>query len=89
MAWPAALTAARGDQAYGFGWFLDPYKDHQRMWHTGSTMGFRTVIQRFVDDRLTIVILCNRADLDPRELSEEIADLILVHGADNRSPVMG
>ena len=33
--------------AYGFGWFLDPYRGHARMWHTGSTRGFRTVIERF------------------------------------------
>src|SRR5258708_26614683 len=37
--------------SYGFGWFLDPYPidtgAHKRMWHTGSTMGFRTVIARF------------------------------------------
>ena len=23
--------------AYGFGWFLDPYRGRPRMWHTGST----------------------------------------------------
>ena len=63
--------------SYGFGWFLEPYKDHPRMWHTGGTMGFRTVIQRFTRDRLTIIILCNRLDLDPKDLAEKVADLIL------------
>ena len=46
--------------SYGFGWFLNPYQDHTRMWHTGSTEGFRNVIQRFPADGVTIVILCNR-----------------------------
>src|SRR5581483_2465498 len=32
---------------YGFGWFLNPYKGHRRMWHYGETAGFRTTIQRF------------------------------------------
>lgn len=63
--------------SYGFGWFLDPYKGHSRMWHSGSTMGFRTVIQRFTTDSLTIIILCNRTDLDPKDLSEKIAFLVL------------
>jgi CubicO group peptidase (beta-lactamase class C family) len=63
--------------SYGFGWFLDPYEtvpeksywDHPRMWHTGSTMGFRTVIERFTDyEGLTIIMLCNRTDLDPEKL---------------------
>ena len=63
---------------YGFGWFLDPYKEHPRMWHTGGTMGFRTVIERFPDDKLSIVILCNRVDLDPAELALKVADLFLL-----------
>ena len=63
--------------SYGFGWFLDPLNGHPRMWHAGGTMGFRTVIQRFPKDGLTIVILGNRADFNPDELSEKIAGLIL------------
>jgi len=63
--------------AYGFGWFLDPYQGHPRMWHSGSTMGFRTIIQRFTEDGLTVVILCNRADLDTKALAEKIADMTL------------
>jgi CubicO group peptidase (beta-lactamase class C family) len=55
--------------SYGFGWFLDPYEGNRRMWHSGTTTGFRTVIDRFVDPRLTIVILSNRTDLDPTELA--------------------
>ena len=62
---------------YGFGWFLDPYQGHPRMWHTGSTMGFRTVIERFTADNLTIIILCNRTDLDPEALAVKTADLYL------------
>lgn len=63
--------------SYGFGWFLDPYEGHQRMWHTGSTMGFRTVIERFLVDNLTIIILSNRTDLDPEKLSLQVADMFL------------
>ena len=69
--------------AYGFGWFLNPYKGHKRMWHYGETMGFRTAIQRFPDDNLTIVILCNRSDLNPSALALQAADLIL---AEPRKP---
>ena len=62
---------------YGFGWFLDPYHGHDRMWHDGETMGFRATIQRFTADHLTIIILCNRVDLDPDALSLQVADLFL------------
>jgi len=62
--------------SYGFGWFLDPYQGRQRMWHTGSTIGFRTVIERFTEaGGLTVIVLCNRTDLDPEKLSLQVADL--------------
>ena len=62
---------------YGFGWFLNPYRGHSRMWHYGESIGFRTAIQRFVDEQLTIIVLCNRSDLEATELALRIADLYL------------
>ena len=67
-------TSPQGPVSYGFGWFLDPYQGHKRMWHDGETMGFRTTIQRFPDDKLTIIILANRTDLDPQQLALKAAD---------------
>jgi CubicO group peptidase (beta-lactamase class C family) len=63
--------------SYGFGWFLDPYRGHPRMWHTGSTQGFRTIIERFKEHNLTIIILCNRTDLDPEALAVKTIDMSL------------
>jgi len=63
--------------AYGFGWFLNSYKGHRRMWHYGETVGFRTTIQRFVDEKLTVIVLCNRDDLVPANLALRVADLFL------------
>lgn len=63
--------------AYGFGWFLNSYEKHPRMWHYGETVGFRTTIQRFVSENLTIIILCNRDDLVPANLALKVADLFL------------
>jgi CubicO group peptidase (beta-lactamase class C family) len=62
---------------YGFGWFLNGWKGHARMWHYGETVGFRTAIQRFVDDGLSVVVLCNRADIDAVDLSLKVADIYL------------
>jgi CubicO group peptidase (beta-lactamase class C family) len=63
--------------SYGFGWFLDPWRGRARMWHHGSTSGFRSVIERFTEDSLTVVILANRDDLDVKALSLEVAELYL------------
>lgn len=64
---------------YGFGWFLDPYKGRKRTWHSGTTTGFRTFIDRFTDEGLTIIVLCNRDDLKPGELANQVADLFAGH----------
>ncbi len=79
--WPVAASddnlAPGKPVSYGFGWFLNTWKGHARMWHFGSTIGFRTVVQRFTADRLSIVVLCNRTDLDAGMLSLQVADLLL------------
>ena len=75
--WPAAAGGDNLDPgrpvSYGFGWFLDPWRGHVRSWHHGSTSGFRSVIERFPEDRLTVVVLANRDDLDVRALALEVA----------------
>ena len=63
--------------AYGFGWFLNPYQGHRRMYHYGETSGFLTNIQYFPDDDLGIVVLCNRTDVPPEKRALKIADLFL------------
>lgn len=70
---PVTLNDGSQPKAYGFGWFLDPFEGRARMWHTGETMGFRTVIERFTTDKLTIMVLSNRTDLDPEKLARGAA----------------
>jgi CubicO group peptidase (beta-lactamase class C family) len=62
---------------YGFGWFLDPWKGHPRMWHYGETSGFRTAIHRFTEDGLSVIVLANRTDVDASALAVKIAGFYL------------
>jgi len=59
--------------SYGFGWFLDPWRGRPRHWHHGETKGFRSQIERFPADGLTLVLLANRDDLDLRALALDLA----------------
>ena len=75
--WPAAdgdsdNLAPGKPVSYGFGWFLSPIGGHKCMWHTGSTSGFRTIIERFPESGRTVIILLNRTDLDPQQLAQQI-----------------
>jgi len=49
-----------GEDAYGFGWFIDNYHGFRDMWHGGNTMGFTSSIYRFPDQRFTVIALTNR-----------------------------
>lgn len=63
--------------AYGFGWFLNPWKGYRRIWHYGETRGFRTAIHRFPDENLTVIVLANRFDLDASSLALKVAEFYL------------
>lgn len=62
---------------YGFGWQVGTYRGHRRASHTGSTIGFRTAVQRFPEQRLTVLVMINRANTTPWDIAERIADLYL------------
>jgi CubicO group peptidase (beta-lactamase class C family) len=64
---------------YGFGWFIEPYKNFASVYHTGSTRGFRNAILRFPDQQLTIIILTNRNEGEPIDIARKIADLMLTN----------
>jgi CubicO group peptidase (beta-lactamase class C family) len=72
---PASL---RGQAtAYGFGWFLNLQDQHPLAWHYGDTTGFKTAIFRYLRDDVTVMVLCNRTDLDPGALAMKAAQLVL------------
>lgn len=62
---------------YGFGWYIEPYKNFTSVYHTGSTRGFRNAIFRLPDQHLTVIILTNRNEGEPIEIARKIADLML------------
>jgi CubicO group peptidase (beta-lactamase class C family) len=66
-----------GLENYGFGFRIDEYNGHKRYHHSGSTSGFRNHIQQYPDDRLTIIVLTNRAEPDVAPLADKLADLYL------------
>jgi CubicO group peptidase (beta-lactamase class C family) len=61
---------------YGFGWFLDLKGQHPLMWHYGDTVGFKTAILRYLDSNLTVIVLCNRTDLDAGALALKAASKV-------------
>jgi CubicO group peptidase (beta-lactamase class C family) len=62
---------------YGFGWEITISHGHRLIDHDGAWQGFKTQISRYVDDKLTVVVLANLAEADPGKIAEHVAELYL------------
>lgn len=62
---------------YGFGWRISRHRDTRLLWHSGETRGFRNVLLRFPEKRLTVIVLTNRNEPEPYKTALAIADLFL------------
>lgn len=59
---------------YGYGWRITG----DSLWHSGETMGFRNVIIRWPERKLTVILLSNRNGPEPYRTALEIAGPWLV-----------
>ena len=58
---------------YGLGWQLEPYKGHKQVHHGGSLPGFRAEFARFVDDKITVIVLTNLDGATPSVIAKGVA----------------
>jgi CubicO group peptidase (beta-lactamase class C family) len=80
---PAKLKNGQPNKAgYGFGWFIGDRHGHHVISHDGAWQGFKSAIARYVNDRLTVVVLANLAEAKPGAIAEHVADMYL---ADEKS----
>jgi CubicO group peptidase (beta-lactamase class C family) len=56
---------------YGMGWRITG----ETLWHSGETRGFRNVIIRYPERKVTVIVLTNRNDPEPYALARSIARL--------------
>jgi D-alanyl-D-alanine carboxypeptidase len=68
---PVKLNSGKA-QPYGFGWQVDELRGHPYVAHGGGIHGFSTYITRFIQDKLTVVVLMN-AGADPEGMAHGIA----------------
>jgi CubicO group peptidase (beta-lactamase class C family) len=61
---------------YGYGWFIDDFYSHKRIWHHGYIDGFCSIITRFVDDDICIVILSNLINTPILQITNDIAAIL-------------
>lgn len=54
-----ARMIADAQNNYGLGWEMRTWSGRREVGHAGSGAGFSTMIARFIDDRLTVIVLSN------------------------------
>jgi CubicO group peptidase (beta-lactamase class C family) len=62
---------------YGFGWGIGRSFGRRLVFHGGGIDGFRSEIDRYVDDRLTVIVLSNREDTDAGAIARRLAEIVL------------
>jgi CubicO group peptidase (beta-lactamase class C family) len=75
---PVKLTSGK-TYPYGFGWDLESKQGHRVVSHDGAWQGFTMSISRYLDERLTVIVMTN-LDSDnskPEEIADEVAGIYL------------
>jgi CubicO group peptidase (beta-lactamase class C family) len=62
---------------YGFGWMIGRVNGRREVFHGGTLTGFRAALVRYVDDKLTVVVLTNAAQASPDVIARAVAALYI------------
>lgn len=76
-----------GTRPYGFGWQLGELADHKSIGHGGGIPGFSTMMTRYPDDRLAVIVLSNTATANSGAVAKEIAQVMLGVEEEPQKPV--
>jgi CubicO group peptidase (beta-lactamase class C family) len=78
--WTPVRLNGGGSHGYGLGWQLESHRGRRLVHHGGGMPGFGAEFARYVDDRLTIIILINLDDADEDSIARGVASLYLPGG---------
>jgi CubicO group peptidase (beta-lactamase class C family) len=75
--WTPVILKDGKPHPYGFGWAVSSINGRRVVQHGGGWQGFLTHIARYLDDRLTVVVLTNLASREtrPGEIAQQVAAL--------------
>jgi CubicO group peptidase (beta-lactamase class C family) len=73
--WTAVKLNDGKTHPYGFGWALGQVRGHRVIEHGGAWQGFKAQISRYVDDKLTVIVLANQIRTNQSKLAHGVAAL--------------
>ena len=70
-------TQLSEERSIGLGWFIGTPGDQYRIFHSGADVGFRTSFVMLPEESIAVTILANNERADPREMVEQVLEIIL------------
>ncbi len=61
--WTPVRLSGGGSFPYGFGWSVESFRGRRLISHGGLMAGFSSYVAHYPEERLTVIVLCNRANL--------------------------
>jgi CubicO group peptidase (beta-lactamase class C family) len=71
------MFAPVGNNHYGYGWELQTREGRRVLSHSGRINGFSSVLMRFPEDEVTIILLSNLESFDAGQAGWELAEIVL------------
>jgi CubicO group peptidase (beta-lactamase class C family) len=75
---------------YGYGWFVDDFGGHKFTAHRGGTPGYVSIIQRWIDDSVCVIVLSNDVSVSAHTIANALAGIALHESCDmpqNKQPI--
>jgi len=61
---------------YAYGWAIDDRKGHKQIGHGGGINGFATDFERYPEDDVCVVVLCNVLPANPGKVTRDLAGIV-------------
>lgn len=74
--WTPVKLADGSTYPYGLGWHLEEVEGHRLAYHDGNRLDGSTMIARYLDDKLTVIVLTNRGQANPSPIARHVAVLM-------------
>jgi CubicO group peptidase (beta-lactamase class C family) len=62
---------------YAFGLHVGMYRGLKKVSHSGGWAGYMAMLQRFPEQKFSVILLANRDDIDAQFMADEVTDLCL------------
>ena len=61
---------------YAYGWVIGERKGHKQIGHGGGINGFATDFERYPEDDVCVVVLCNVLPSNPSRVARDLAGIV-------------